>query len=126
MAVQIKNKDEFKLISLELYTEIINDMGDVDYFLKAVYEHTNEYVKERINIPKIRLGVNPYNLIINHATCYNHEANVNLGFGNIPIISVDGIAYFTEVIEEYPQKMTMDEIEKKLGYKVEIVSKKEK
>lgn len=124
MAVQIRNKDEIKLISLELYTEIINDMGDVDYFLKAVYERTNKYVKERIVIPKIRLGVNPNNLIINHATCYNHEANVNIGFGNLPIVSVDGIAYLTEVIEEYPQKMTMEELEKKLGYKVEIVSKK--
>lgn len=124
MAVQNRNKDKIKLLSLDLYTEIINDMGDVDYFLKAVYEHTNEYVKERIIIPQIRLGVNPHNLIINHATCYNHEANVDLGFGILPIVSVDGAAYIVNVLEEYPQKMTLDEIEKKLGYKVEIVSKK--
>lgn len=120
----LKNDDDCKLISLELYSEMINDMGDVEYYLKAVYEHTTKYRKERLTIPKIHLGVNPHNVIINHAICHNYGASVNIGFGNLPIIEKDKTAYIVEVLEEYPQKMTMEELEKKLGHKVEIVSKK--
>lgn len=40
----------------------------------------------------------------------------------------DGIVYYLDKIIKYkPKKMTIEEIEKKLGYKIEIVSsKKEK
>ena len=31
---------------------------------------------------------------------------------------------YEKVIEEYPQKMTLAEVEKKLGHKIELVSKK--
>lgn len=120
----LKNDDNCKLISLELYSEMINDMGDVKYYLRAVYERTTKYRKERLTIPKIYLGVNPHNVIIKHATCYNNGTSVNIGFGNAPLCEKDGAAYIVEVLEEYPQKMTMEEIEKKLGHKVEIISKK--
>lgn len=125
MAQVFANKDDnTKLISLELYSEMINDMGDVKYYLRAVYERTTKYKKERLTIPKIHLEVNPNGVTINHVTCYNHEASVNIGFGDAPLCEKDGAAYIVEVLEEYPQKMTMEEIEKKLGHKVEIISKK--
>jgi hypothetical protein len=114
----MSNNDEIELKHLEMYKE------KDTYYLKAVYEHTTKYRKERLIIPKIILPVNPKNVIINHATCYNHEANVNIGFGNLPILEKDGFSYIVKILEEYPQKMTLEEIEKKLGYKVEIVSKK--
>ena len=41
------------------------------------------------------------------------------------IQDTDGSVFITKIIEEYPQKMTLEEIEKKLGYKIELVSKKE-
>ena len=42
--------------------------------------------------------------------------------------SYDGLVYYTDKIIKYkPKKMTIEEIEQKLGYKIEIVSnKKEK
>ena len=116
---------EIELKSLELYTDK-NILGADEYYLKAIYERTTKYAKERLTIPKIKLGVNPYNVTINHQTLYSPYATVDIGFGDMPIVEEDGVAYIAKVLEEYPQKMTLDEIEKKLGHKIELVSKKEK
>lgn len=113
-----------KLTKLELYKE------DDQYFLKAEYEEITKTQKKRITIPKIVLPL--YDRpIIGSASPFDHTIGVDIGFGALPfgidLIHDDPntVYYDEEVIEEYPQKMTLEEIEKKLGYKVEIVSKKE-
>lgn len=57
--------------------------------------------------------------------CY---AQVNIGFGYLPLdfATVDGadIMFKDTILEEKYTEMTMDEIEKQLGYKVKIVSEK--
>lgn len=120
-------KDNYKLKSLELYSEIVNDMGDVEYFLKAVYEYKDKYKKSELVVPKIHLRVNHYNPIIN-IPCASIdmmvEGYIDLGFGDLPMIPVNKALCTERILEEYPQKMTMEELEKKLGHKVEIVSKK--
>ena len=120
---KLNEDDKVELKSLELYVDK-NILGADEYYLKAVYERTTKYVKERWTIPKIRLGVNPYSMIINHITAFNPCATVNIGFGDLPIFEEDKCSYIVDVLEYYPQKMTLEEIEKKLGYKVEIVSNK--
>lgn len=123
MEPKIINAHSTNLVSLELYSEK-NECGVEDYYLKAIYERTTKYGKERITIPKIHLGVDPHSVIINHGSYFNREAAVNIGFGNLPILEKDGVVYTVNVLEEYAQKMTLEDIEKKLGHKVEIVSKK--
>ena len=46
---------------------------------------------------------------------------INLGFGELPCVG--GILY--ETINKKEQTMTLSEIEKKLGYKIKLVSEKE-
>ena len=114
-----------KLTKLELYSE--ND----EYYLRAEYEVIYTHRKTKLTIPKIKLPLfnNPLipTGVINLDSMYTKPTReVNIGFGELEMCN-DQKDYFMyeEVLEEYAQKMTVDEIEKKLGYKVEIVSKKE-
>ena len=61
------------------------------------------------------------------------DTTVNLGFGRFDClygedpkgVATDAVGiFFVETIKEKTQEMTLEEIEKKLGYKVKIVSKK--
>lgn len=48
------------------------------------------------------------------------EKTINLGFGELPCVG--GMLY--ETIKKKEQTMTLSEIEKKLGYKIKLVSEK--
>lgn len=104
-----------ELTKLELYQE------DGKYFLNAEYEEEDNHRLQRYTIPKILLPIDPYPTIR-----YDDRTNsVDLGFGELPVLECDkGYLFELETVKEYPQKMTLEEIEKKLGYKVEIVSGK--
>lgn len=114
-----------KLTKLELYSE--ND----EYYLRAEYEVIYTHRKTKITIPKIKLPLFNNPLIatadVPLGLMYTkpmHE--VNIGFGKLEMCNDQKDRFmYEEVLKEYPQKMTVDEIEKELGYKVEIVSKKE-
>ena len=111
-----------KLTKLELYQE------DDKYYLRAEYEVITKTSKKKLTIPKIYLQTNMVYPIIEFAvpSLTTSNATVDLGFGKMEMIQDnDGTVCITKIIEEYPQKMTLEEIEKKLGYKVELVSKKE-
>lgn len=54
---------------------------------------------------------------------YNGEKFLNLGFGSLRCAY--GL-YETRVIKEKQHEMTLADIEKKLGYKIKLVSEKEK
>lgn len=119
-----KTNDNVKLQSLELYSEMVNDMGDIQYFLKAVYEHETPYRKERLTIPKIYLPVRQKEVVVKHSCGIYDEVTADIGFGDLKVCRKDKVAYTVEVLEEYPQKMTLEEIEKKFGHKIELVSSK--
>lgn len=54
------------------------------------------------------------------------DYEINLGFGDLKGFAYDSDKLVTEVlIKERVEEMTIEEIEKKLGYKVKIVNKKE-
>lgn len=106
--------------------------------LRAVYEVENEFEKKEIIIPKIILpfyksgpqfedrwygreeGIKPF------AKHY-----VDLGFGMMEMgcgTGHDGqnnICYSEKILEEKTHTMTLSEIEKKLGYRINLVSEKE-
>lgn len=54
------------------------------------------------------------------------DYEINLGFGDLKGFAYDSDKLVTEVlIKERIEEMTIEEIERKLGYKVKIVNKKE-
>ena len=110
---------------------------DGSRYLKLVYEYEDSYGIHELTIPQVEFPFgNRLNLI------YIHENNPALqrlsirlctvgDFANVYLYdtkSHDGLVYYTDkIIKRKPKKMTIEEIEQKLGYKVEIVSsKKEK
>lgn len=111
-------KEELK--KLELYCEKDDDGIVEQYYLRAEYEIITEYKKSKIVIDKIALPVYCPTIRQDISLDTFPYTTVDFGFGELQVL-----APMREVIiEEYPQKMTLKEIEKKLGYKVEIVSDK--
>ena len=54
-----------------------------------------------------------------------NEASVNLGFGSMKILSANKIEVKDILIKERVEELTIEDIEKQLGYKIKIVDKKE-
>lgn len=106
-------------------------------YLKLVYEYEDSYGIHELTIPQVEF---PFGNRLNLKHVY--EANPALRRYSIRLCTEgdvanvflhntktdDGFMYYTDKIIKYkPKKMTIEEIEQKLGYKVEIVSsKKEK
>ena len=114
-------------------TNLILDHDDTGYFLSATYRLESESDVRELNIPRIRLPIKSNDLTIKDTrglSCWNDRYMVaDLGFGYLTMGCLktdDHDVYFTEtVIEEKTHEMTLDDIEKKLGYKVKIINKKE-
>lgn len=106
-------------------------------YLKLVYEYEDSYGIHELTIPQVefpfgnRLGLkhiyenNPALQRLSIRLCTEGDvASVYLHNSK----SYDGLVYYTDkIIKRKPKKMTIEEIERELGYKVEIVSsRKEK
>ena len=110
---------------------------DGSRYLKLVYEYEDSHAVHELTIPQVEFPFgNSLNLI------YIHEDNPALRRVSIHLCtegdvanvylhnskSYDGLVYYTDkIIKRKPKKMTLEEIERELGYKVEIISsRKEK
>lgn len=110
------------LKNAELYKE------DGFYWLKLIYEVEDDKEVAEIFIPKVSLPLRLNECALNHATMFH-------GIVDPPTISLhegieltvhkdkDGIVYGKRVLKEKVHELTMDEVEKKLGFKVKIVNK---
>ena len=125
----MKNKN-VKLIDKQVYEE------DGSLYLSLTYEFENiegnNEGKYNLYIPKIALDIKANDLpIINHNSYHyiNHEKNVydfKAGIHNYILEPEDSKEeFYNYKIETKYKKMTIEEIEKKLGYKIQIVGKKE-
>lgn len=89
------------------------------YVINVSYRHTDrEGNVDIISIRNLPITVKPYpDFIISYDGC---ETSIDLGFGSLDFseITSEEIRRIHTVTKE----MTIDEIEKKLGYKVKIVS----
>ena len=110
---------------------------DGSRYLKLVYEYEDGYGIHELTIPQVEF---PFGNRLNLKHIY--EANPALRRLSIRLCTEgdvanvflydtktdDGFVYYTDkIIKRKPKKMTIEEIEQKLGYKIEIVSsKKEK
>lgn len=104
-------------------------------YLKLVYEYEDKKGTHELTFPRVQFpfSLNSPEVLFNDSP---HPAlrNVALAlalhddYAKICLYdtkSDDGMVYFTDKITKYkPQEMTLEEIEKKLGYKVKIVSDK--
>ena len=122
-------KVEFK--SIEVFEEVHN--GIKSYLAKIVIEAENEHRKVEITIPRIDLLVDTSRMpTISQAFVLDspyigrfNDYSIDIFGATLPLQRDEtGNVYYEKVIEEYPQKMTIEELEKKLGYKIELVSKK--
>lgn len=105
-------------------TSLILHKSSVGYYLHTKYTVEDEQSVREIDIPKMHLRVDPRYVAIKYE---DDRAYADIGFGYVPLIPTGrDCHYFTEtVIEEKTKEMTLDEIEKKLGHKVKIISKPE-
>ena len=123
------NMGNCKEVKLKKFTLEQDDRG---YYLAATYRVEDDHAIREIEIPKIRLNLDEkrFRIDIENDPCACYKVGrVDLGFGELPLDwekNKDGLTYlFTDrVLHEKYTEMTLDEIEKKLGYKVKIVSKK--
>ena len=116
-----------KLKSLELYEEEHN--GFMHHFLKGVWEYETDYGRYELEIPKIDLGsilfkVPNYNADVEFM--YKPRYYIPLHKEELELIPDEkGNVAYTKELEKFERKMTLEEIEKKLGYKIHLVSRKE-
>lgn len=126
----IKPTDKAKLIKCDVK---IDPDGKNYPTMHIQYLVETEYEKMLVDIPKAVLPLRPnqlvpdvcirsagddicYKLKLDDDVCYMREANGEL--------SDVQYAYAEKMLERYPRKMSVEEIENKLGYPIEIVSKK--
>ena len=110
---------------------------DGSRYLKLVYEYEDSYGIHELTIPQVEFPFG--NRLDLTYICENNPALQRLSIrlcteGDVTNVylhnskSYDGLVYYTDkIIKRKPKKMTLEEIERELGYKVEIVSsRKEK
>lgn len=118
-----------KLRSLKLKKD-----KDGRYYLRAVYDQEDSYRKTELVIPKIMLPISNYPTLKNDGSPYwdlRPHWTANIGFGDMELDKgtaypdVAECCYASKTLEEKVQTMTLAEIEKKLGYKINLVAEKE-
>lgn len=128
--MKIKPNDKAKLIKcdVKIDPEVKNyPRMHIQYLVETEYE------KLLVDIPEAVLPLRPnrltpdlnispysgdisYKIKLDDDVCYMREANGELSDAKY--------AYAEKTLERYPRKMSIEEIENKLGYPIEIVSKK--
>lgn len=127
--------DNINLKDLKLYKEhCVNNITKKEYdsyYLSAVYKHENNFVVSEITIPRIALPLNVITGFDIDLTARSFgdipEYTLRLpGNHTLPVYRTDkGIYYEEKIIKEKRQKMTLEEVEDALGYKIELVSNKD-
>ena len=117
-----------KLRSLKLKKD-----KDGRYYLRAVYDQEDSYRKTELIIPKIMLPISNYPVIKEESGEWYRlpQSTANIGFGDMQLgkgvsyPDAPECCYTIKTIEEKTRTMTLSEIEKKLGYRINLVAEKE-
>lgn len=91
------------------YEKVLVDIPEAVLPLRA------KQIVPEINVRSTGDGIS-YKIKLDDDVCYMREANGEL--------SDVKYAYAEKTLERYPRKMSVEEIEDKLGYPIEIISKK--
>ena len=104
--------------------------GSNSYYLSAIYEYENNFVVSEITIPHIALPLNVITGFDTDYTAYSFSDDVEYtlhmpGNHTLPVYRTDkGVYYEEKIIKEKRLKMTLEEVENALGYKIELVCKR--
>lgn len=124
-------KHEYK--SVELYEE------KGQYYLKLVFTTEDDREIAEVTVPRVKLPLSTdvfpsINIRHDYDICgypLPPDATIKCGRGSDLRLEkgkvddvVDGVYYVAKILEEKTRELTLAEIEKKLGYKVKIVSDK--
>ena len=118
-----------KLTKIEV---TFNPEVDIYPYLHLQYEITTDTEKKLIDIPKAKLPLTVGQCFID-VDCSGYSFTnfvrpvrfINLLDSKMELMpSSDDSVYSEKVLEKYTRKMTVKEIEKALGYPVEIISEK--
>ena len=95
------------------------------YVINISYRHTDrEGNVDIISIRDLPIIIDPYPIVKRNISCFECETSIDLGFGSLesyPGITSEEIRRIHTVTKE----MTIEEIEKELGYKIKIVKDKQ-
>lgn len=138
--------DRVKLKSVRVYSEDTKMFGrtTTNHYLELIYEAENKYGVYEIIYPKVDLclpnnnvpyvekaysaiSINPTEpplLKWSHVKLPLREANGTIKGRDGKEIEYHDVYQVIRTVKEKPVDMTLEEIEKKLGYKVKIVSEK--
>jgi hypothetical protein len=116
--------DMFQLKGLKTYFDDENG-----WCLRAVYKREDDTGIYEVTVPKIHLPT-MNGPVIKTPICicdrYSEPPTIDLGFGDLNMLKDEtGHLYYEKLVKEKIHNMTLDEIEKKLGFKVRVVSEKE-
>ena len=104
---------------IELYEE------DGRYFLRCDFDYEDRYAYYKGHIERIVFDFRLYS-IKEEDEGWSRKISVDLGIGkDLTVLpDADGNYFTITVVKEKTYEMTMEEIEKKLGHKVKIITKK--
>ena len=122
----IENGD-VKLVKAELFYDNVYTPKEIHY-LKVEYRIETEGAIYRVICPCVRLPLCTDSLPIYNKSCSKYDKEtyeyVGVGYGE-QLVPKTTPGILIEEVEKKTHKMTLAEIEEKLGYKVELVSEKE-
>ena len=110
----MKEYENNRLEDAEIYKE------NGRFYTKLIYIHENDEGKYRLTFPKVEFPFPNRNISI---TGVNSASYLKLPTDECRIFGNSEELFTIEQIEQYPKEMTLEEIEKKLGHKVKIISK---
>ena len=112
-----------KLTDLQLFKE------DGKYYFHVKYEFEDEEGVKELEIPKLRIPICNKGIVrISNDLIDRKTVRAQIGFGcenvMVPgtVDDIEGVAWVEKILKEKTHEMTVSEIEKKLGYKIKIVS----
>ena len=115
-------KTKSKFIDAKIVDDKSNDNKAKKIVVTYEEERKNGLYRRIVSIPII---FSDYVPIISRDFSPLNEASVNLGFGSVKILSANKIEVKDILIKERVEELTIEDIEKQLGYKIKIVDKKE-
>lgn len=115
-------KTKSKFIDAKIVDDKSNDNKAKKIVVTYEEERKNGLYRRIVSIPII---FSDYAPTISRDFSPLNEASVNLGFGSMKILSANKIEVKDILIKERVEELTIEDIEKQLGYKIKIVDKKE-
>lgn len=114
--------EKVTLVDMQLHKKRLRN-GSYSYYLSAEYNRENDYGIYRITVPHVDVPILNQFSITTSIDPFDIDY-IDFGFGSLPFKAMDGGIIETKIKDKPKKKMTVDEIEKQLGYKIEIVSEK--